>query len=201
MTDDRSHYEVLGVSIDADFAEIKSAYRKLARIHHPDLGGDATTFAQINKAYDVLSDADARKRYDQTGKSDEPVRPEDVRARAILVELFSKYLDRPDPIGRYTFNLISAIKGDLREGLRIIEPMIKEVQEKIAALERLRGRLDGAPLLGILAQRIRMLEARIIFFENEKPAIERAVELLDECRHAPELDLTMSDRPGWKARI
>ena len=71
MADKRDYYEVLGVGKNASDAEIKSAYRKLAKKYHPDLNpGDKTAeekFKEINEANDVLSDPEKRKRYDQFG--------------------------------------------------------------------------------------------------------------------------------------
>lgn len=61
------YYEVLGVSKNASADEIKKAFRKAAIEHHPDKGGDETRFKEINEAYEVLKDADKRKRYDQFG--------------------------------------------------------------------------------------------------------------------------------------
>lgn len=61
-------YHVLGISKDASEAEIKSAYRKLARKYHPDLNKDdksaAEKFKEISCAYDILGDKDKRKKYD-----------------------------------------------------------------------------------------------------------------------------------------
>ncbi|WP_346237248.1 J domain-containing protein [Niabella insulamsoli] len=65
------YYKVLGVDKKATADDIKKAYRKLARKHHPDLNpNDAEavkTFQQINEAHEVLSDPDKRKKYDQYG--------------------------------------------------------------------------------------------------------------------------------------
>lgn len=67
----RDYYEVLGVEKNASDAEIKKAYRKLAMKYHPDQNpGDKTAeekFKEINEAYEVLSDADKKARYDQYG--------------------------------------------------------------------------------------------------------------------------------------
>jgi molecular chaperone DnaJ len=60
-------YDTLGVPKGASADEIKKAYRKLAREHHPDQGGDEARFKEIQGAYDVLSDPEKRKRYDQFG--------------------------------------------------------------------------------------------------------------------------------------
>ena len=69
----RDYYQTLGVNKSASQDEIKSAYRKLAMQYHPDRNqGDASAeekFKDINEAYQVLSDADARAKYDQLGSS------------------------------------------------------------------------------------------------------------------------------------
>src|SRR5437867_2974727 len=67
----RDYYETLGVSKTASEDEIKSAFRKLARKHHPDVAKDKKAaeekFKEINEAYEVLSDPEKRRRYDQLG--------------------------------------------------------------------------------------------------------------------------------------
>lgn len=71
MANKRDYYEVLGVQKNASEADIKKAYRTLAKKYHPDLNpGDASAeakFKEINEAYEVLSDADKRAKYDQFG--------------------------------------------------------------------------------------------------------------------------------------
>jgi len=71
----RDYYEVLGVPRSASADDIKSAYRKLARQHHPDLAAPADRdraserFKEINEAYEVLRDADKRRKYDALGEN------------------------------------------------------------------------------------------------------------------------------------
>jgi curved DNA-binding protein CbpA len=69
-TETKDYYAILGITPDATLADIKKAYRKLARQHHPDRNnGDpeaAERFRQVTEAYDVLSDPAARKEYDST---------------------------------------------------------------------------------------------------------------------------------------
>lgn len=66
------YYKVLGLDKKASKADIKKAYRKLARKHHPDLNPDDKAaqqkFQQINEANEVLSDPEKRKKYDKYGK-------------------------------------------------------------------------------------------------------------------------------------
>ena len=68
----RDYYEVLGVSKTATDAEIKSAFRKLAKKYHPDVSKEenaAEKFKEAQEAYAVLSDPEKRKKYDQFGHS------------------------------------------------------------------------------------------------------------------------------------
>ncbi len=68
----KSLYETLGVSTSASEAEIKKAYRKLARQYHPDVNKEPEAeekFKEINAAYEVLSDKEKRAKYDQFGDS------------------------------------------------------------------------------------------------------------------------------------
>lgn len=65
------YYKILGVPRTATSAEIKKAFRKLARTHHPDAGGDEAKFKEINEAYEVLSDDKKRELYDQYGTANE----------------------------------------------------------------------------------------------------------------------------------
>ena len=62
-------YDTLGVAKNASADEIKKAYRKLAREHHPDSGGDEARFKEIQGAYDVLSDPEKREQYDAFGST------------------------------------------------------------------------------------------------------------------------------------
>jgi DnaJ-class molecular chaperone len=67
----KDYYKVLGISKNASADDIKKAFRKLARKYHPDVNpGDAKSeekFKEINEAYEVLSDADKRRKYDTLG--------------------------------------------------------------------------------------------------------------------------------------
>lgn len=63
-------YDRLEVQKDANADEIKKAYMKMARKHHPDKGGDAELFKGVQEAYEVLSDDRRRQVYDATGSVD-----------------------------------------------------------------------------------------------------------------------------------
>ncbi len=83
----KDYYSTLGVKRDADQKQIKSAFRKLARKHHPDVNpGDKAAeerFKQINEAHDVLSDPEKRAKYDRYGENWEQAEAfEKARAQA-----------------------------------------------------------------------------------------------------------------------
>jgi molecular chaperone DnaJ len=63
----KDYYKILGVDKNATPEEIKAAFRRLAMKYHPDRGGDAEKFKEINEAYQVLSDPQKRSQYDQFG--------------------------------------------------------------------------------------------------------------------------------------
>ena len=59
-----SHYELLGIKEDASRREVNAAYRRLAKTHHPDRGGDPAKFQQITEAYTILKNKPERDAYD-----------------------------------------------------------------------------------------------------------------------------------------
>lgn len=73
MSNTENLYETLGVEKKASAAEIKKAYRKLCKTHHPDVGGDEETFKKISHSYEVLSDPVKKDNYDKFG-TEEPQR-------------------------------------------------------------------------------------------------------------------------------
>jgi DnaJ-class molecular chaperone len=80
-------YSVLGIPRSASSDDIKRAYRDLAKKHHPDKGGDTNKFVEIQNAYEVLSDDNKKRHYDQTGSAE------------------------PNPFGGFSFNPFDFING------------------------------------------------------------------------------------------
>ena len=71
-----SAYEVLGVAVDVDEAELRRAYRARLRETHPDTGGDAAVFVQVQRAWELVGTAESRAAYDR-GRGPAPAAPEE----------------------------------------------------------------------------------------------------------------------------
>jgi DnaJ-class molecular chaperone len=84
-----THHETLGVALTATTDEIKAAYRRLARQHHPDAGGDQLRFKQTTEAYEVLNDPKERQAYEENLRR-RPVEVIQDEARAVVDAYFQQ---------------------------------------------------------------------------------------------------------------
>lgn len=109
MNDDL--YQALGVDREASAADIKAAYRRLVRTHHPDAGGDPDEFVRITTAYNVLEDVETRKAYDLSGEyGDENPLEAQMRVIHHIASMFERILtdlERPPE----EFDIVAAMNG------------------------------------------------------------------------------------------
>ena len=104
----KNYYDILGVSRNASDKQIKQAYRRLARKHHPDVNpGDKQAevrFKQINRAYEALSDPEKRRKYDRYGEQWEQAEAFEKARRAggAAGTPFGQTFDLGDLFGRAT---------------------------------------------------------------------------------------------------
>ena len=180
MTD---HYSNLGVGKDASADDIKRAFRKKASENHPDkAGGDKEQFQVVAAAYAVLGDAERRKRYDDTGESDEP----------------PSVAQRAETMLRMVFNELLQQDGDCVAGVRshmaLVAAKFKSDRAECAArsrrLEKKRTRIKvkgGARNLAheIIDQALGEL----------KDKMRQADEMLDVHRAAMEILAVYEDEP------
>jgi curved DNA-binding protein len=96
-----SHYQTLGVSENATPEELKSAFRNLAKKHHPDVGGDQAKFQQINEAYTTLSDPNSRAHYDHTLRNPQPQFNHQHRQAGNPFEFHFNFGGGPDPMSAF----------------------------------------------------------------------------------------------------
>ena len=115
------YYDILGVPRSADEKEIRQAYRRLARQHHPDVNpGDeeaAERFKTINAAYEVLSDADKRGKYDRYGDRWEQAEHFEQQGGADFSQFFHGGNFGGRGPGGFSFSTGGATLSDLLGGL------------------------------------------------------------------------------------
>lgn len=147
-----SHYETLGVDKGADTDSIKRAYRKRAQRAHPDKGGSVVEFQALQKAYDILSDAERRARYDR-GEKDEPAQTIQQIANSEVARMALGIVDDGDVrfdnlkerMMRITTDALKKCKGDRAK----LEESIKRREEVVGRWSK-KG--EGHNLIAIALQ-------------------------------------------------
>lgn len=125
-------YETLGVPPDATDVEIKHAYRKAAQRCHPDKSsGDAEKFKALSTAYEILSDPDKRKQYDETGEVDDANRALEALARENLYRLLAEILGFEVDV-----NVRDTIEQRLDIGDKRIRAQLLTLQARVSKLTR-----------------------------------------------------------------
>lgn len=183
-------YTVLGVDRTATPAQIKSAYRKLAKTAHPDKGGDRTVWDQVSHAYEVLSDALRRAKYDATGddtQTPDPEAAERAQVASIVREIISGVLrtslDDPELV-----DFRSRILNDLNVKRQSMAQDRQNLVGKINRVERFIGRFvkdaDGDDLIEeIVRQTLRELKAQIATVDNAILLHQKVVQVFLEYRY------------------
>ncbi len=111
----RDYYETLGVSRDADREEIKRAYRRLAREYHPDVNkepGAEERFKEINRAYEVLSEPEARARYDRFGEGGASGSFQDLGDMGGFADIFESFFSGFAGAGPQARRRTGPVRGD-----------------------------------------------------------------------------------------
>lgn len=122
-------YEVLGVPADATPEQLKQARRKLARKHHPDLNQDnSEAMTAINVAYELLSDPQRRKHFDETGSVDQEPSVDELAA-GILQQLFQAAMVQSG-------NFMRHVHSNLSQGQQKVRADIMNFEKQLSNLER-----------------------------------------------------------------
>jgi curved DNA-binding protein CbpA len=140
MTND--FYAVLGVPRTATEKEIKDAYRKLVRTHHPDKGGDPAKFKELTEAHTVLSDSKLRDLYDR-GQYTGSTKSIDDIARAKLASLFSQIVESIHEINVSSKDIIKDLKKAVSTTIESVRVEIVTLEVRVKTLSELNSRLSG----------------------------------------------------------
>lgn len=192
-----SHYEVLGVEKHATQDQIKKSYRKLARRFHPDVSKEENAtekFKVLQRAYDVLSDPDWRKYYDENGtdvREDEEVAARDLLA-SVLKQTLIRTIDVPWVSMTNVANII------LEEMQDTINRQLEECRGVLKKMDKHKGRMrvkEGEVNMHeeiVLAEQARA-QAMMANHPGMLTNIQRARQMLKDY----ESDEQEQPRPAW----
>lgn len=187
-------YDDLGIDSAADDDAIRRAFRARAKATHPDANPDdpdaAAKFSKALVAYQTLSDPSRRKRYDETGQTDEPTGPSvSDRARAAIRAAFAAALaeafaDGGDRIFR---DLAKEVARRLRNDKAAFMARRREAARTLTREKRLRGRVRGAEFLRELDRMIVESEQQIEVCNQNAAIVDAALAFLaDGYAHDPD---------------
>ena len=177
-------YDILGLSKNATFEEIKSKYKSLAQQHHPDKGGDPELFKEIKNAYEVLSDPISRKQYDTTGHFENRV---NIRDEALerLSNLFFNIVPNINPD---IDDLILIMKNETRRERQNINNNINLCNGYILKLNKVINKIkkknEGENLLKMFAEnQLKIHENELQNFIRQIEVINIAIEMLEDYQY------------------
>lgn len=183
----RELYAVLGVAENATQDEIRRAYRRRARVCHPDKGGDPDDWERLSLAYETLSDPERRARYDRTGDrpSAQPEEPhEDTKLMVILAQIIQNVVCGQEGGGGdvRTIDVVEAVKTNMRqmeqkivEGILTTESRIRRNKEVTRRLRKKRRRSDSQDLLRMVLRGQREELRRVKEKQTEDLSLHRRV--------------------------
>lgn len=184
---DRSLYDELGVDKDADAGAIARAYRRRAQRAHPDKGGSTEEFHAVQLAYDVLSDEERRKRYDETGESQEP--PQAQQAVSVISNMVIQFVDQADLDHD---DMVEAMKrtvaGQMQRSAGEISRLREKIKKRERALRRVRHRGQGVNIL-------------VAALKADLKGIERAIKSMERDIALGELVLKMLNDYGYEVEL
>lgn len=196
-------YKLLGISKDASEKDIKKAYRKASSKNHPDRGGSTDQQALINHAKAVLSNPEARKRYDETG-DDQMTGNYDTTSRAdqILAQIFQSIMQSDD----LPPNIVDEARRQANGKIGELQGANAEMAEALAKVAKQRGRVktkrDHNLVEGLLDERENRLREATAGNEETIIVMATVVEMIDQYEDTrpedpvPQAFRTFSHFPG-----
>lgn len=191
-------YDILGVAEDASQQEIRKAYKKQASIHHPDKNLDdpeaTTRFQAIQKAYDILSDSEKRKRYDETGSMDSAP---SIRDHAIEV-VGKLYLAIAESEDFRPLNYFVKIRQKLNQTKSQCESELSRLTKQLERFDYLIDNTKASEgLLAHLQGKRAEIAHRHSHAEEGKIVMADALEYLDECQYTGDEETTFQTSNGF----
>lgn len=171
-------FVILQINEDATPQQIKAAYRRLAKLHHPDAGGRAEDFDRVQKAYDLLQDAEALAKWQRDGQEPQGA-AQDPRAAAIL-QVIILHLDAALQEAEHV-----SIQQEMLKTMKQHQEMLAKAQrENAAASKKLASRLSRIKspgiILDVMTDRLRKMEDESKFRHTEGELLLEAIEQVQQ---------------------
>lgn len=177
-------YKIIGVDKNATKNEIRKAYRKKATQVHPDKGGDEDQFKNLTLAHSILTDANKRTQYDQTGTYS--TKPNNLEQKALqeLFTLFKIEIENAATCNNISEDIIDKIKTYIKNGIKKADSEIKVAKNKKKNIDNIIKRFkytgEKANIIDeINKEYITKLSAQINKAEDTKALGGKMLELLD----------------------
>lgn len=183
-------FDILGIEPTQDASAIKRAYRKLAKQHHPDVGGNAEAFAKVQRAYEVLTTPHLFEEWKLTGLEPGAKRSEEDERRKRVVQILVQHIEAALEEDEWT-----CIVQEVRESLQLHEKELRKALEEgrkqRAKLEKRLARIRKGPLLhSILRGKIEAIDRGLLNGEAE-------LEIIAIAQHeAQEMEEDEIERPA-----
>jgi curved DNA-binding protein CbpA len=185
-------YELLGVEKNTTMKEIKKAYYKLSKKHHPDKGGDPKIFIKIQNAYEILSDEKTRKKYDETGDIPSDGIPLKTSARNFLLGLWEQIIDIDlveNPYYKIPEDIIKKIDNFIDNRKSHIKTAKKDIKQYEEILSNLIYNGDDIDFLSLTLKHKIQNKKDLIKMHNDKiEESEYAKEIISDYKYSQKYD-------------
>jgi curved DNA-binding protein CbpA len=177
-------YRLLGIKRGATKEDVRRAYRRKAKVSHPDSGGSVEAFSALATAHDVLSDENRRERYDTTGEI-EPARPNNFDGSAIevIAHKLGLIIHAEHDVTSMDIGAVieQAIREDIVSRKSSIASQIQAVERAGCLRARVRRKANGEDnaLARVLDWHERATKDHVKKNEEAVRAMERALEILE----------------------
>ena len=181
-------YDSLGVPKDAPPEAIRAAYRKKARQHHPDKGGNVAEFQSIQVAYDVLSDPERKARYDQTGETGTGPTLES-QALSTLSTMMTALMDFPQT-NVATLPLVDQLRRMLTADIQKQDMEKAKVMASIDRRKEAIKRLSKGPLADLLHGEINQREQMAAKMDEANAIRREAMRMLEDQTYSADVQVS-----------
>lgn len=183
MTD---YYDELGVAKDVSPEELRKAFRRKARKHHPDRGGSDALMAKINRAYEVLSSPQRRLTYDQTGQ-DQFASHLETCARDTVINKFTEWLGNDNAQGDMLFAVQMSLSQDIAKQQQQISQGTWQIEKLRKRMKRLKFKGKGPNLIcQALDHKLASVDQQIEICRQNIATLTRAGEMVKEFEFEPD---------------